>query len=310
MEKNLSKVDRLCFRMSEDIKEAACFADFFFPSSTWEKKDHGGLGYERAYQVRQLNDLLCTVYAGGETQRGTMYFDVTGKGCMRVNWDDPCYTAAMETFTDAKLRRIDIAVDFPLGEWSLARVKTDYEAGLFTHTRPPLFQVFGDPYGVQGMTYYIGANIGKGKKKQEISFKFYEKGKEQKSEEFPNWTRGELTITPSNKQILLPPSTFIQERDNLFAGAYPALQKMLPNASPLRLQRIQTVEESLEVSLKQCKKQWGAIINAAVHFYDGDILAVFDKICGKHPHPRYMQEIKKGRAPRRATHAGAEAKAN
>lgn len=303
--KNTTKVDRLCFRMPENIDEAVAMADVFFPLGTWEPRARGGLGYEKSYQVKEGKELLCTVFAGGEAQRGTMYVDITGKGCARVDWDEKAYVNALGGLTSPKLRRMDAAVDFYHGEWSLEKFKADYEAGLFTSwIRPPKFQMFGDPYGIDGMTYYVGANIGQGKKKGEISCKFYEKGKEQKSEEFPNWNRCEVTMMPSSRQLILPPDLFIKNRDSLFAGAYPATALMLPHAEPLRLERIKTPKMQLMEALQHIKDQYGPTLAAALYHFEGDYLQVWDQICGKHPNPKYMPEAGARRRRTRSKESG------
>ncbi|MBF4296449.1 replication protein, partial [Vibrio anguillarum] len=84
-------------------------------------------------------------------------------------------------------------------------------------------------YGVvpdKGRTLYVG------QRQNGKLFRGYEKGKQMKSIEYPDWVRLEVQI--GNKSRVIPLDILI-DSDAYFTGAYPALVSVLENVEPKRI---------------------------------------------------------------------------
>lgn len=173
---------------------------------------------------------------GGESQRGKWLLDLTGKACGLVkDWGSiRCFLEDV----GATLTRLDLAVDFLEGEYQIEDAVAMYREGDFTtRGRPPTTKVDGDWLdGVKGRTLYVGkVSNGKG-------LCVYEKGK-QLGDLQSEWLRFELRLGNRDRTI---PLDAIENPDPYFAGAYPALEKIL---SEVVAEPIATEQEESAISL-------------------------------------------------------------
>jgi len=272
MPENIKKtsVDRFCFRTRENPGLVASFSRTIFPPGVeivcLEK---GGLGYEKRLQVTHGGDLVLTAFYGGDHQKNTQYVDITGKGCGLIKWDDPLVQRLIDEYIPGTiLKRIDIALDFYHGEVTHDCIKRAYQDDGFTNYRnKPRCNYVGPTFddSDQGRTIYIGTR-GKG-----LFLRCYEKGKKEYRSEnnpLPNWYRIELELRPA-KTPILPPSYYIQNRDNFFAGSYPFLGQLLPNVIPEKSRKGKDDGLELMQLLEQIQKQYGPTLKTAI-----DILGV------------------------------------
>ena len=154
---------------------------------------------------------------GGEHQRGRWMLQFTGAGCGLVrSWSR--MRKLLEAL-DARLTRVDLAVDFLHGEYTVDDAVAMQAAGEFTgRGRPPSSSVAGDWLELKkGRTLYIGqASNGK-------LLRVYEKGMQMGDLGSP-WTRFEVQLGNRDRVI---PLNVLTDRDTSMAGCYPALEKML-----------------------------------------------------------------------------------
>ena len=251
--------------------------------------DRGILGFQQAAQICLADMPLGRMDFGGESQKGWVRADLSGKGCEWVkDWEA---VSAVEELPSAQIRRLDIALTTWKGEVTHESVVRAHSNGRFTtRGRPPTLQQVTSSDPRAGRTCYVG--------KRELSDKFmrcYEKGFEILSKvrglpgecthldgfRVEDIYRCEVELKASNTDI---PWEVIERRDQYFAGAYPFCADILPDIEADILQRRPQREPQLDlaVALENCRIQYGATLFTALMAYQGDMTAVWDKIIGDH----------------------------
>lgn len=251
--------------------------------------DRGILGFQQAAQICLADMPLGRMDYGGESQKGWVRADISGKGCEWVkDWDA---VASIEQLPSSQIRRLDIALTTWKGEVTHESVVRAHTKGRFTtRGRPPTLQQVTSSDPRAGRTCYVG--------KRELSDKFmrcYEKGFEMVSKmrglsgecthldgfKVEDIYRCEVELKASSTDI---PWEVIERRDQYFAGAYPFCADILPDIEADILQRRPEREPQLDLAtaLENCRIQYGATLFTALMAYHGDITAVWDKIIGDH----------------------------
>ena len=258
----------------------------------------GILGFQRSAQVVLADVVVGRVDFGGESQRGWARWDIPGKGCQWVaDWDA---VADVEALPGAEIRRLDVCLTTWNHEVNHEMIVSGHTAGRFVcGGRPPaLLQIVSsDPRA--GRTCEVGK-----REKADKFFRGYEKGWELLSAvpdsirssvthlqgvgpdgnpamfEVDGIYRCEVELKAENKPI---PWEVIERRDQYFAGSYPFLADLLPGVESDILQRRpeRAPQVDLAIALENCRIQYGATLFTALHAYQGDIGAVFEKIIGK-----------------------------
>lgn len=249
----------------------------------------GILGFQQGATICAANMPVGRIDYGGESQKGWVRVDISGKGCEWVrDWDK---VSEVEQLPSAQIRRLDIALTTWEGEMTHEKVIQAHSEGRFiTRGRPPRLQqvISSDPR--QGRTCYIG--------QREQSDKFmrcYEKGLEMAAKydtkdmatthfeksRVEDIYRCEVELKASSTDI---PWEVIERRDQYFAGAYPFCADILPNveADILKRRPERDCELSLKAALDNCRIQYGPTLYTALKAYGGDIMAVWDKVIGDH----------------------------
>lgn len=158
---------------------------------------------------------------GGEAQRGRWMLQITGSGCQMVlNWSR---LGMLLQALDARLTRLDLAVDFLEGEHTVDDAVQMHADGEFTTGgRPPSTSVAGDWLdGIKGRTLYVG-NAANGK-----MLRVYEKGRQMGDASSP-WVRFEVQLGNRDRVI---PFAAMTRRDEFLAGCYPALARILESGA-------------------------------------------------------------------------------
>lgn len=162
------------------------------------------------------------VALGGEAQRGRWLLQLTGKGCGMVqDWDS--LQELLEGF-GAVITRLDLALDFIEGEHTVDDAMDMLEGGEFTSSgrTPSASQVGGWNTGNKsGRTLYVG------KAKNGKMLRVYEKGR-QLGDADSQWTRFEVQLGNRDRVI---PFEAMTNPDKFFAGAYPALERLIETAA-------------------------------------------------------------------------------
>lgn len=246
----------------------------------------GLLGFRQAVSLHLADMTVGRMDFGGESQRGWVRVDVPGQGCEWVQ--DWGAIEAVERLPRAEIRRLDLALTTWDGEVSHERVSAAHAAGRFvTSGRPPAMRqiVSTDPRA--GRTCEIGS-----RKQSDKFLRAYEKGL-QLAAKFPGEVthidgkrvediyRVEVEFKAENRPI---PWETIEQRDQYFVGAYPFCGDVLPGVKPdVLMRRPERVPQmDLQAALGHCRTQYGAVLYTAMHAYEGDISAVWDRVVGDH----------------------------
>jgi phage replication initiation protein len=200
---------------------------------------HGMLGFESRVElwahVASKKAPMGFLAFGGESQNGRWLLQFTGAGCGLVDdWEG--IQDLLESL-DAKITRVDLAVDFLDGEHTVDDAVRMHQAGRFAaNGRPPTTETAGDWLDlVRGRTLYVG------KAKNGKMLRVYEKGR-QLGDLQSDWVRFEVQLGNRDRTI---PLDVLTRCDRYFGGAYPALADLLEQAG----EQIATERKGGEVTL-------------------------------------------------------------
>lgn len=250
--------------------------------------DRGIQGFKLAAEIRLADLRIGRMDFGGQSQRGWVRVSLTGQGCEWVNdWEHA--EDALAGLPRAEPKRVDIALTTWDGEVTHERVVAAHEGGGFcSGGRPPALQqiISSDPRA--GRTAYAG------KRDSDKFFRGYEKGLEMAGKMGPSGRdvreidghavediyRCEVELKAKTRPI---PWDLIGQRDQYFAGCYPFLAELLPEVECDILMRRpdRAPQTDLRAVLDTIRSQFGASLFTALCAYDGDILAVWDRIVGR-----------------------------
>jgi phage replication initiation protein len=177
----------------------------------------------------------------------------------------------------AKITRLDIALDDYSGElftpYSMREAACD---GAFVgNGKPPVYRwcesgcmlpskdakAVGRKFTLEpsgGVTFYVGS------RESGKLFRCYEKGKQMKSEENPNWVRAEMELHSHQRKIdfdaLINP-------DPYFAGCYEILAEIMVDVPPITIPTFKNDYTILaSVAIENGKRQIGRLINFMFHY--------------------------------------------
>jgi phage replication initiation protein len=260
------------------------------PSIQLKQLEKGILGFQKGAVISVGDMPLGRMDYGGDSQRGWVRVDLTGKGCEWVKqWDE---LAGLEQLPAAEIRRLDIALTTWDGQINHEQVVQAHTVGRFiTRGRPPAMRQITSSDPRAGRTCEIG--------KREQSDKFmrcYEKGFELAAKHAARMPgiithidgkkvediyRCEVEFKATGADI---PWEVVERRDQYFAGAYPFCADVLPNVEADILMRRpeRAPQTDLAAALENCRIQFGPTIFTALAAYQGDMTAVWDKIIGSH----------------------------
>jgi phage replication initiation protein len=252
--------------------------------------DRGRDGFQSACAVQIADMVLGRVDFGGDSQRGWARWNLPGKACEWVkDWDA---LEAIEALPDAEIRRVDVALTTWKREVTHEAIEAAHSAGRFcSGGRPPAMQTIVSTDPLAGRTCYVG------KRDSDKFFRGYEKGLELAGKMGPlrcthidghaveDIYRCEVELKADSRAI---PWEVVERRDQYFAGSYPYLAELLPGVEcDILLRRPERgPQRDLAVALAHCRQQWGDTLFTALTVYQGDIGAVWERICGeKHSRP-------------------------
>ena len=285
-------VDYLRFRTQADPREALEALKPMFgtigPVLRLKPLERGSMGFQQAAQIVIEDMPLARMDFGGESQRGWVRTEITGKGCEWVQ--DWAAVQVVEDLPKAQIRRLDIALTTWKGEITHDRVVQAHAAERFhTGGRPPSLQQITSSDERAGKTCYVG------KRTSDKFFRAYEKGFEMASKirglpglltqidghNVEDIYRCEIELKAGGSDIEWG---VIERRDQYFAGAYPFCADVLPGieADILQRRKERAPQNDLAVALENCRIQFGPTLYTALMAYQGDMTAVWDKVIGSH----------------------------
>lgn len=179
---------------------------------------------------------------GGEHVRGRANIQVSGTGCSVINhWD------RVQEFVDsanARLTRVDVAVDLLEGEYTVDDAAQWYKDGEFNINRKPKHRTLGpwlEPEQGTGRTLEVGT------RKNGKMCRIYEKGK-QLGDPASEWVRFEGELHNIDREI---PSDILTNPSPYFSGMYPCFEQLLEFAAT-RIKTEQTQGDTTIERLKSC----------------------------------------------------------
>lgn len=286
---NLTKVDWLGFRSKAEIPEVVeavrgCFTSFGDSFRVVPRKS-GWMGYRSSANLCIADMVVGLMAFGGDSQRGNVSINITGKGCEWMNdWDQA--QDSLATLPDYEVRRLDIALDTFKREVTHQKVVQAHRDGLFTLTgRPPSMTKIEpeDPY--EGSTVYVGS-------RENAKFlRGYTKGYEL-ARQYPKSEISHINGVPIDDIYRLElelkakqgplPLDLIDKRDQYFSGSYPYLQTVIDVKPEIFVQsREKGPQNDLAAMLANVRHQYGNTLFTALMAYQGDVGSVWEKIVGK-----------------------------
>ena len=285
-------VDWLRFRSQAEVKEGLealrpLYGDLG-QHLTLRHLDRGRDGFQQACSVQIGQDergmSLGRVDFGGESQRGWVRWNITGRGCEWVkDWDA---IDGIEALPGGEIRRLDVALTTWKGEVCHDTVTSAHAGGRFCcGGRWPDMQTILNTNPRAGRTCYVG------RRDSDKFFRGYEKGFElaakcpvgevTRIDGFPVEGIYRCEVELKAKATVIPWEA-IERRDQYFAGSYPFLADLLPGVeADIMMRRPERAPQTeLQAALANCRIQYGATIFTALVAYHGDIFRVFDQIKG------------------------------
>lgn len=248
----------------------------------------GSMGFQQASQIVIGDMPIARMDFGGESQRGWVRAELSGKGCEWVkDWQA---AESIQALPKSEIRRLDIALTTWDGEITHDSVVNAHSNNRFySGGRPPDLQQITSSNERAGRTCYVG------KRTSDKFFRAYEKGFEMAGKfgkhaylvtgmdghNIEDIYRCEVEFKASTTPISWDA---IGRRDHYFAGAYPFCSDVLPGieADILHRRKERAPQQDLAIVLENCRIQFGPTLFTALMAYEGDMTAVWDKVMGKH----------------------------
>lgn len=206
---------------------------------------------------------------GGQYQNDTIHVYLNGQGCMAAKdgFENRLYDFLLKL--KAKILRVDLACDYYDGTYTPQKARADHLAGLYKVKNSPKNLTSSccgcwdyEELGIEnkGLTYNIGS------RQSSKYFRIYEKGrqlayvfekddklKDLFEKDFSNWTRIELELKNSDREI---PLDVLVNAGKYLAGSAPALEFI--NDEQLRVKaKKKTLNSALKKAEYWIKKQFG-----------------------------------------------------
>lgn len=228
----------------------------------WDYVEGRGMfGYPYSATLK-CDDAQAGVICWGAKNFGC-YISLSGEGCGAV--DMTKLYALLAVLPGAKLTRVDVAFDDFSGDiFNVPLVRKMAKEGLFCSTgRPPAYTYIEGGHLVKnakgsyrmdmsgGRSFYVGSrHSGK-------MLRVYEKGRQLKSDDCPNWVRAEVELRSTNRVL---PLDILVNPEKYFAGAYPALNRFHVDSTPIKTLQVK-YKTSRENAFDNAAVQVGKLIN-------------------------------------------------
>lgn len=288
-----TSIDWLRFRSKADPKQALEALKPMFGTMgcnlLLKPRQRGILGFEQACDLSIWDMPIGRMDFGGDSQRGWVRTDITGKGCEWVqNWEA---LQEVEALPGAEIRRCDVALTTWEGEITHEQVVQAHSSGRFTVRRPPELRQITSSDDRAGRTCYVGS-----REHSDKFFRAYEKGYQLAAgtgithidgHAIEGIYRCEIEF---KAQASVLPWELIERRDQFFAGAYPFCADVLPGVeSDILMRRPERAPQmDLAIALENCRIQFGPTLFTAMMAYHGDMTTVWDKVIGRQHNPALL----------------------
>jgi len=285
-----SKIDFLSFTSKTSITKLVQDFSFVIRDLVVVPMSGGWQGYPNAAQLTRSGENVGLV-AWGAKNHGRNYLSVSGAGCKHWNeWQIDLIQQILRD-NEARITRIDLALDFYAGEITYENAEEALKNGEFKMKkggRNPSVDRHGSEghYGNKGRTLYVGAP------KASKRICIYEKGLEQfgrlpakwledQTEEtvashrldgsvgiagdisVKDWLRCEVRYGNDDFDLDLNGHEIVKNRDQYFAGAYPFCARVLGMTDGLRpLRLLSETECEIEKMICNARDSYGSLIHS------------------------------------------------
>lgn len=190
--------------------------------------------------VNENGQTVAYASAGGDMQRGTLLVNVDGLGCTFAadGWERRLHEYLVQL--DARITRVDLALDFFKGEFTVNDAVDCYKSGGFSYqNRAPLTDQQGDWINGHSRTFYVGRRAS-GK-----LCRIYEKGHKFGAMDDP-WVRVEVELR--NNERVIPLEALVRPA-GYFAGAYEVCELLMSKVDPISIPRSKAVSANAGAAL-------------------------------------------------------------
>lgn len=278
-----TKIDWLAFTSTKPIEAIRMAVQVFFPTCEFHYTGKGMYGYPKADFITV--DGVQVGIIGYDASHGRNFVSLPGTGCS--TWDSSMLEVVYETLQvlEARISRVDVALDFYHGERTWDHALHCYERGDFKRREGA-----GQPYIKKFDQSKDGKNLGRtlyvNKRGSAVMARIYEKGlevfanmptayktvSEDREIEYvenggvvpfaDSWLRVEIEFRCIQNDRPLP-LEIILERDNYFAGSFPYCAHVLPAASPSRPKNLPSEKETdLVKLLASARTSYGSLVHS------------------------------------------------
>lgn len=235
--------------------------------------DGGMFGFTERYRMHAVLDdpvEIGAIAKGGESQKGRWLLNLNGKGCGLVPAEGWARVEQLLRDLSAEISRVDLALDFLAGEYSVDDALTMYSEGAFiSRGRNPDLDIQGGWYegSKKGRTVYVG------KFKNGKVLCVYEKGRQLGTD--TDWTRYEVRIGNRDRVV---PLGVLTSPDRYFVGAYPALRDLLQAAAQEIPTSREEAKSTISAGLFHLSRCYGKYLHQIVQAADCDITDLIEEV--------------------------------
>jgi phage replication initiation protein len=225
---------------------------------------------------------------GGERRAGRARLDLSGSGCSRVD-DWRAVRRWFESLEGGTITRVDLAVDFLLGEFGVQDALDWYAAGEFRvddSGKQPRHSTPGDwhnPAYSTGEGRRWGRTLEVGRRDSGKMARIYEKGRQLGDSE-SEWVRFEVEQRNEQREL---PAAMLTDCDAYFAGAYAICASLLDCAA----ERVMTHKAEGDIALARAveftRTSYGQVLNVLRIKLGADEAL---QLCSREGLPRRLQK--------------------
>jgi len=299
-----TKIDFLSFSSKSTLTKITDDLLCVIPDMRIVPCNRGWNGFDHSAQIMSYGENIGLV-AWGAKSHSRCYVSFSGAGCKHwTDWHVELVRAILVTH-DARITRIDLALDFYRGEVTYEQAEQALIDGEFQlrAKKPSVDRMESSgPYGNKGRTLYVGST------KSSKRICIYEKGLEQfgklpakwleqQTEEtvashrldgscgivgdvsVVDWVRAEVRYSNDDRDLDINDYDMLIQRDRYFAGAYPFCARVIDIADGLRpLTLLTETETDIEKMIMNGKMSYGSLVHSmkAMGKTNDEIVAAFD----------------------------------
>jgi phage replication initiation protein len=275
----------------EAIQEAtdfilSCFDGDLVPAQCAPQHGYSG-GLQFVYGSGDHAVRCVSLFYGGSHTGDTACIDINGHGCkLVIDWE---LVKAFVESVSAKLTRVDTALDFPNGEFTMRQAVAAYKRDEFNLQRKPVCNCMGDWIDHQGR----GRSLMVGRRENGKQGRVYEKGKQLGNPESP-WVRFEVEWLSKDRVL---PYDIVTRPEGYFTGAYPVCKRLLKvGAERIRTLRLEWLY-GIEVGRRNLRTQYGPMLYQLRDTYTSEAEMVADLMRPGCPRRLEVGAIVRGSAP-------------